>query len=60
MRWAEECQQTEGPLWGPGHILNVHEFLTPKIAQHRGHGARKLLFNISAAGGFGLRIRNHY
>lgn len=45
---------------GPGHMLKVHEFLTPKIAWDMGHGARKLSFNISAAGGFRLGIRNHY
>ena len=45
---------------GPGHMLTVHGFLTPKIAWDMGHGARKLSFNISAAGGFRLGIRNHY
>ena len=45
---------------GPGHMLSVHKFLTPKIAWDRGHSARKLLFNISAAGGSRLGIRNHY
>lgn len=33
-------------------MLNVHEFLTPKIAQDMGHSAKKLLFNISVIGGF--------
>lgn len=51
---------SERPCSGPGHMLNVHEFLTPKIARDTGHGARKLLFNISAAGGSRLGIRNHY
>lgn len=51
---------SERPCSGPGHMLNVHEFLTPKIAWDMGHGARKLLFNISAAGGSRLGIRNHY
>jgi hypothetical protein len=41
-------------------MLNVHEFLTLKIAQDMGRGARKLLSDISAAGGFRLRIRHHY
>lgn len=50
----------EGRRRGPGHMLDVHEFLTPKIARDMGHGARKLLFNISAAGGSRLGIRNHY
>lgn len=45
---------------GPGHRLNVHGFLTPKIARDTGHGARKLLFSISAAGGFKLGIRDDY
>lgn len=45
---------------GPGHKLNVHEFLSPKIAWDMGHGARKLLSDISAAGGFRLGISNHY
>lgn len=45
---------------GPGHMLTVHGFLTPKIAWDTGHSARKLSFNISAAGGFRLGIRNHY
>ena len=44
----------------PSHMLTVHEFLAPKIARGRGHGARKLLFNISAAGASRLGIRNHY
>lgn len=45
---------------GPGHMLNVHEFLTPKIAWDTGHGASKLLFTISAAGGFRPAARSHY
>ena len=58
--WAEVLAIAERPFSGPGHMLNVHEFLTPKIAWDMGHGARKLLFNISAAGGSRLGIRNHY
>lgn len=44
----------------PGHVLNVHEFLTPEIARDMGHGARKLLFGISAAGAPRLGRRDHY
>lgn len=53
------CRAGETLQWSWPHV-NAHKFLTPKIACDRGHGARKLSFNITAAGGSGLRIRNHY
>lgn len=57
MEWAGGPETLSS---GPGHVLNVHGFLTPKIAWDMGHGAKELSFNIPAAGGFRLGIRNRY
>lgn len=66
-------RELQGSLGGRGALANPERpsvvlvtcypctnSLAPKIAWGRGHGARKLLFNISAAGGSRLGIRNHY
>lgn len=50
---SRNAGRQEGLACGLGHVLNVPEFRTPKIAQDMGCGARKLSFNISAAGGSG-------